>query len=191
MWVGFRHSVREAQFKVLAAKRVFSVVLNQGVHAGKVQVWRQEVESVCPLWTWANATVLDPPTAPEIRAEVYASCVKGKYSCLKYITQFVWFKSNKNLDMGTRRRGWSLWHKYHWLGPGRCHLFPRSLHSNHGSVARPSACPPSCNRETTALKCAGPGTVKDKNNTYTFVLWQHNQGVRSWINGLMIFKTQF
>lgn len=49
MWVGLWYSVSEAQFKVLAAQWIFSVVLDQGVHAGKVQVWRQEEVRVSPL----------------------------------------------------------------------------------------------------------------------------------------------
>lgn len=36
MWVGLWYSVSEAQVKVLAAQWVFSVVLDQGEHAGKV-----------------------------------------------------------------------------------------------------------------------------------------------------------
>lgn len=46
MWIGLWYSVSEAQFKVLAAQRFFSVVLDQGVHAGKVQVWCQVEVSV-------------------------------------------------------------------------------------------------------------------------------------------------
>lgn len=49
MWVGLWYSISEAQLKVLAAQRSFSVVLDEGVHAGKVQVWCQVVVSVWPL----------------------------------------------------------------------------------------------------------------------------------------------
>lgn len=69
MRVGLRYSVSEAQVKVLAAQWVFFVVLDQGEHAWKVQVRRQVEESVPSLWTRANATVLDSPTAPEMHAE--------------------------------------------------------------------------------------------------------------------------
>ena len=69
MWVWPRHSVSEAQFEVLAAQRVVSVVRDQGVHAGKVQLWRQVVVSVRAVETRANTTVLDSSTAPAIHAE--------------------------------------------------------------------------------------------------------------------------
>lgn len=49
MWVGLWDSVSEAQFKVLATQWIFSVVLNQGEHARKVQVWCQEEVCVSPL----------------------------------------------------------------------------------------------------------------------------------------------
>lgn len=45
MW----HGVREAQVEVLAAQRVFSVVLDQGVQTGKVQVRRHVVVRDVPL----------------------------------------------------------------------------------------------------------------------------------------------
>lgn len=64
----------------------------------------------------------------------------------------------------TRKTGWSLWQIYHSLGPRRCRLFRQSLRSNFGSVARPLACPPSCDRETMAVNSAGRRTKKDKIN---------------------------
>jgi len=49
MRVRLSYSISEAHLEVLAAQRAFSVVLDQRVHAGKVQVWSQEEVSVCPL----------------------------------------------------------------------------------------------------------------------------------------------
>lgn len=63
--VGLRHGAGEAQLEVLAAQRVLPVVLDQRVHAGEVQVWRQVEVRVRPLRTRADAAVLDSPAAPE------------------------------------------------------------------------------------------------------------------------------
>ena len=62
---GLRHGVGEAQLEVLAAQRVFSVVVDQGVHAEEVQVGRQVEVSEPPLGAGADPTVLDSPSAPE------------------------------------------------------------------------------------------------------------------------------
>lgn len=65
VWLQHRYNVSEAQLKVLASQRVLSVVLDQRLQAGKVEVGR-EIEVRNPaLGTSANEAVLDPPTAPE------------------------------------------------------------------------------------------------------------------------------
>jgi len=69
--VWLRHGVREAQLKVLAAQRVFPVVLDQGVHAGEVQVGRQVEVRERPLCNRADATMLDSPVAPEVHTEIH------------------------------------------------------------------------------------------------------------------------
>lgn len=76
---------------------------------------------------------------------------------------------NPELRCVTRKTVWSLWQIYHSLGPRRCRLFRQSLRSNCGSVARPSACPPSCDRETMALYSTGRSPKKNKTNTCTFI----------------------
>ena len=45
--------------------------------------------------------------------------------------------------------------------------FLRSLHSSRGSVSRPSAGPPSCDHETTALCSAGPGVQTEEEHGFT------------------------
>lgn len=68
MGIRQRYNVSEAQLKVLASQRVLSVVLDQRLQAGKVEVGR-EIEVGNPaLRTSANEAVLDPPTAPERHA---------------------------------------------------------------------------------------------------------------------------
>lgn len=64
MRVELRHSVGETQLEVVAAKRVVSVVLDEGGQAGKVQVGRQVVVGPPVLGAHAHAAVLDPPVAP-------------------------------------------------------------------------------------------------------------------------------
>lgn len=49
MWVRLWYSIFEVQFEVLAAQGAFSVVLDQGKQAGKVQVWRQVEVHVGPV----------------------------------------------------------------------------------------------------------------------------------------------
>lgn len=64
MRVELRHSVGETQLEVVAAKRVVSVVLDEGGQAGEVQVGRQVVVGPPLLGAHADAAVLDPPVAP-------------------------------------------------------------------------------------------------------------------------------
>ena len=61
---GLRHGVGEAQLEVLAAQRVLPVVIDQGVHAGEVQVGRQVEVGEPPLGAGADTTVLDSGSAP-------------------------------------------------------------------------------------------------------------------------------
>ena len=69
MWVGLGYGVCEAQLKVLAPQWAFSVVLDHGIHTGKVKVWRQVEIIVSSLRTRSDTTVLDSSTAPEIHTE--------------------------------------------------------------------------------------------------------------------------
>lgn len=62
--VGPWHKVREAQVEVMATEWVLSVVLDQSVHTGEVQVLRQKEYGVAPIWGWADPAVLYSPTAP-------------------------------------------------------------------------------------------------------------------------------
>lgn len=65
MGVQQRYDVGEAQLEVLASQWVLSVVLDQRLQVGEVEVGR-EIEVRHPaLRTSANQTVLDPPAAPE------------------------------------------------------------------------------------------------------------------------------
>lgn len=90
----------------------------------------------------------------------------GLISHKKHSNFLVFWSWAQETESYTRRRGWSLWHKCRFDGPRRCHLVPQSLRSNPGSTSRPSPCPPSCGRETTALNSADPDTEKDQDNTY-------------------------
>lgn len=164
-----RYNVSEAQLKVLASQRVLSVVLDQRLQAGKVQVRRKVIVWNPALRTSADETVLDPPTAPGrhtrmteaamsdscFNASLLVKCVKNKSGC------------------GTRRTGWSLSQIYRSVGPGRCRLSRRSPRRSPESGARPSAGLPSCGHETRALKVAVPSILETTITNRDKMSWIH------------------